>query len=100
MLSQQNIKGDWRVFIGSSSLPPAVALVLSSPTTNELVQERSLRSVWLQFYRAYITKVGLSSCRAMTNAILLWFFIIHAITVSVIAALFVLDNHWMTLSDH
>ena len=92
MLSYQNIKGDWQVFIGSSSLPPAVAPVLRSPTTDELVQELCLHSAWLQSCRPYITMVGLSSCQAMTDAILLWFFVICAVAVSVLAALLALDN--------
>ena len=73
MLAQQNIKGDSQVFIGSSSPTPAVAPVLHSPTTDELVQEPRLHSVRLQSYQPYITMVGLSSCQAMTDAISLWF---------------------------
>ena len=100
MLLQKNIKEDLQVFISSSSLPPAVAPVLHSTIISELVQELCLRSMRLQSCWPYITMVGLFSYRAVNNAILLWFSIILAIAVSVLAALLVLDNRWMTLIYH
>ena len=87
-----NIKGDWRKFIGSKSPPPTVAPVLHSTNTDELVQGLCSCSVWLQSYRLYITMVGLSSCQAVTDAILLWFFFIHAVAALVLVALLALDN--------
>ena len=80
------------MFIGSSSLPPNAAPILHSPITDELAQGLCLHNVGLQSYEPYITMVGLSSCRAMTDPVSLWFFIISAAVALVLVAPLVLDN--------
>ena len=93
MFLQQNIKEDLRVFIGSSSSPPAVAPLLHSTIIGGLVQGLCLCSARLQSLLALHNHgwlILLLSCDQYYFAVV--FFIILAVAVSIFIALFVLDN--------
>ena len=80
--------------------PPAVTPVLHSTTIDELVQGLCWHSAQLWPYWLFRTAVGFPSCRVVTDAILLWFFIIHVVAFLVPVAPPALDNCCSTLRNH